>query len=65
MKTLENIRRTKVKIGDDGIDLNELLFISRIKYSLPNKANHVKVEDHIPPRPPTSLSIPLYPIYPL
>jgi hypothetical protein len=51
-------------IYDDGIKMNELLLVSRIIYSLLNKANHVKVEAHMaPPLPLTSLSIPQYPIY--
>jgi hypothetical protein len=44
--------------------MNELLLVSRIIYSLLNKANHVKVEAHMHPSPPlTSLSISHYPIY--
>jgi hypothetical protein len=51
-------------IYNDGIKMNELLLVSRIIYSLLNKANHVKVEAHMaPPLPLTSLSIPQYPIY--
>ena len=45
-------------IYDDGINMNRILFISRIIYSLLNKANHVKVEDHMTyPLHLTSLSI--------
>jgi hypothetical protein len=35
-----------------------LLLVSRIIYSLLNRANHVKVEAHLAPPPLTSLSIP-------
>ena len=43
-----------VDIYDDCIKLNELLLVSKIIYSLLNKANHVNVEDHIaPPLPLT------------
>lgn len=46
-------------IYDDGRNFNELLFISRIIYSLLNKVDHVMVEAHMaPPFPLTSLSIP-------
>ena len=36
--------------------LNELLLVSRISYSLLNRANHMKVEAHMapPPTPPSS-----------
>ena len=48
----------------DGINMNELLLVSRIVYPLMNKENHMKVEAHMaPPLPLTSLSIPQYPIY--
>jgi hypothetical protein len=51
-------------IYDDGINMNQLLLVSRIIYSLLNKANHVKVEAHMaPPLPLTSLSVTQYPIY--
>ena len=33
--------------------LNELLFVSRIYYSLLNRANHVKLEAHMDPPPPS------------
>ena len=50
-------------IYDVGIKMNEILFFSRIIYSLLSKANHVKVEPHMaPPLPLTSLSIPQYSI---
>jgi len=49
----------KFKIGDGGINLNELLSISGIMYSLLDKANHVKVESHLDPPPIlASLSVP-------
>jgi hypothetical protein len=42
----------------DGIKMKEILLVSRIIYPLLNKANHVKVEDHMdPPLPLISLSI--------
>lgn len=44
-------------IYDDGIKLNELLFVSRIIYSPLNKANHMKVEAHMAP------PLPLTPFY--
>jgi hypothetical protein len=48
----------------DGINMNELLSVSRIIYPLLNKANHMKVEAHLVPfLALTSLSIPKYPIY--
>ena len=38
----------------DGIKMKELLLVSRITYSLMNRANHVKVEVHlVPPAPLT------------
>jgi hypothetical protein len=50
---LKIIRQIKVKIGDDGINQNDFLLVSKIIYSLLNKANHVKVEAHMAPLPPT------------
>jgi hypothetical protein len=51
-------------IYDNGIKMNELLLVSRIIYSLLDKANHVKVEYHMaPPLPLTSPSIPQYIVY--
>jgi len=38
--------------------MNELLLVSRIIYSLLNRANHVKVEAHLAPPSLASLSIP-------
>jgi hypothetical protein len=55
---LKIVRQTEVKIGDDGVTLNELLLVSRIIYSLLNKVNHVKVEYHMAP-PPHTLHITL------
>ena len=41
----------------DGIKMNELLLISRIIYPLLNKANHIKVEAHIPPPPSPHITL--------
>jgi hypothetical protein len=48
----ERGRHKGYKIGDDGIKFNEFLLVSRIIYSLLNKANQMKVEDHMAPSPP-------------
>jgi hypothetical protein len=39
----------KVKIGDDGINLNEVLLVSIILDYLLNKPNHMKLEAHMAP----------------
>jgi hypothetical protein len=69
-----NLNSHKIQIGNnideilyyhDGINMKELLSVSRIIYPLLKKANHMKVEAHMaPPLPLTSLSIdPQNPIY--
>ena len=49
----------------DGITLNEILLVLSLNYSLPNRANHMKVEDHMaPPIPSHHSQFPdQYPIY--
>jgi hypothetical protein len=60
LKTLSRANNNnidKILYDHDGIQMKEILLVSRIIYPLLNKDNHMKVEAHMaPPLPLTSLS---------